>query len=155
MAKPQHTHTTSTVVDVPLETVWAEIRDIVKFAGIVLGSAAENLGWAGRSSVDRVPAQFSFNLPGGETMIEELVGRSDIDHCFQYRATGQVLQMIEYTAEVRLQRVTLPADRTFITYSRTFVLAPGTTEEQLGVLLGIMDAEMVALRDHFKRRPAA
>lgn len=156
MGRPEYTHTTSTVVDAPIATVWTEIRDIVQFAGIVLGGAVENLTWVTGATVDRVPAKFSFNLKGdNKVLVEELVGRSEIDHTIQYEANVQVLQMIKYWAEVRLQPVTLPADQTFITYTRKFVLEPNSTHQQLHDILGIMDGEMAALKTHFAAQPVA
>lgn len=155
MTHAYYTHTTTTVVDAPIEAVWAEVRDIVKFGGIVIGSAAENLQYASGATVDHVPAKFTFNLPGGPTLTEELTGRSDQDHVIEYRANVQVLAMVEYHAEVRLTPVTLPAGKTFIVYARTFRLAEGSGSDDLNMIRGIMDNEMVALRDHFARGSAA
>lgn len=155
MPESYYTHTTSTVIDAPIEAVWAIVRDLVKVVQIVVGSAAQNVMWRAGSSVDQVPAGFTFNLPGGPPIHEEVTGRSEADQVIQYRAHGEVLTMAEYRAEIRLHPVTLPAGKTFVTYSRTFRLITSAGPSDLAGLLGIMDNEMVALRDYFSQPSAS
>jgi hypothetical protein len=148
-----YTHTTSTVLEAPIDVVWASVRDIVGLVKLLLGDAAASVAWEDGGSVDRVPAAFTFSIAGGGPPFHEIVtGRSESEHAIQYRAAAPVLSMAEYTADLRLYRVTLPADHTFAVYSRRFSLLPGADpREQLPMLTGIMDNETVALRDHFAR----
>ena len=155
MPESYYTHTTSTVVDAPITAVWTVVRDVIKVVQIVVGSAAQNLMWLSGCSVEQVPAGFTFNLPDGPQIHEEVTGRSEADHTIQYRAHGEVLTMAEYRGEIRLHPVTLPAGKTFVTYSRTFRLTASAGPSDLAGLLGIMDNEMVALQNYFSPSSAS
>jgi hypothetical protein len=150
MSKAYHRYVTSTVLEAPIEDVWAVVRDILKVVEIVIGDAAHAVHWSQGASADQVPAKFQFKLADGTLIQEEVTGRSETERSIEYRANGVVLNMAEYAATIRLQPVTLPAGQTFATYERTFSFVPGVDPaEGLALVTGIMEGEMVALRQHF------
>ncbi|HYF62186.1 MAG TPA: SRPBCC family protein [Herpetosiphonaceae bacterium] len=155
MSNAYHRHVTSTVLEAPIEAVWAVVRDILKVVEIVIGDAAHGLRWTHGASAEHVPARFQFKLADGSVAHEEVTARSETEHSIEYRANGVVLTMAEYAAAIRLQPVTLPAGQTFVTYERTFSFIPGVDHaDALAMITGIMDNEMVALRQYFAKENA-
>ncbi|MDA1052050.1 MAG: SRPBCC family protein [Planctomycetota bacterium] len=95
----------SAVIDAPLETVWKVLRDFnalpswhprVAASRIEDGLTAEAIGCIR-----------NFQLTdGGETIREQLLALSDVEHSCTYSILDAPLPVSDYVATVRLRRVT-------------------------------------------------
>lgn len=142
----------STVLDAPLEAVWAVLRDFNghdRWHPAVAGSRLED----GRRS-DQVGAVRDFRLAGGERVREQLLSLSDRDHRFRYTIVESDLPLHGYVAEVALKPVT-DGDRTFWSWSSRFRPPPGRERELTDLVSqGVYEAGFAAVRALVERRPA-
>jgi NADPH:quinone reductase len=94
----------STIVNAPLEDVWAVLRDFNghdQWHPVVTASAIED----GAES-DRVGAVRNFQLSDGGRIREQLLALSDIETSFTYCILEAPVFLRDYVAQVRLRRVT-------------------------------------------------
>lgn len=117
---------TSTIIDAPVDDVWAMIRD---FNGHVLWhpAIAQSVIEDGRSG-DVVGAVRSFTLTSGESLREQLIALSDDIYSFSYRILSSDVPLLNYTAHVMLKPVTASA-RTYWRWWSSFDTPPGQEAE--------------------------
>lgn len=113
---------TSTVIDAPVDAVWALIRDFNSHLDWHPAIAASVLE-AGRAG-DAVGCVRAFTLVTGEALREELTALSDDDHSFSYRILTSDIPLLNYHAHVALKPVTASA-RTFWRWWSRFDVPPG------------------------------
>ncbi|MDA1266442.1 MAG: SRPBCC family protein [Planctomycetota bacterium] len=122
---------TSSVVDHPIEVVWAAIRD---FNGLpdwnpnVTASHIED----GRPS-DAVGCVRNFTLVGGGKLREQLLALSDLDHSCTYSILESPMPLENYIATLRCLPITDGA-RTYVEWVADFDCPP---EEEAGLIESI------------------
>ena len=137
----------STVIDAPVEQVWALLRDFDGFDGwhpaivaseIERGRPAEQVG-----CVRRV------RLGDGSDVREQLLGLSDADMAFSYCLRDTPVPLLNYVAHVTLAPVT-DGDRTFWRWEARFD-APVGQEQAMQALVsdGIFAGGFDAVRARF------
>ena len=138
---------TSSVIDAPLDAVWAVIRD---FNGLpewnpnVTESRIED----GRPS-DAVGCVRAFTLVDGGKLREQLLAFSDLERSCTYSILESPMPVEGYVATLRLLPVT-DGDRTYAEWSAAFDCPP---EEEAGLVEGIgqgvFQASFDALQERF------
>jgi len=113
---------TSTIIDAPINDVWAMIRDFNSHADWHPAIASSHIE-AGRAG-DSIGAIRSFHLVSGEALREELLALSDLTHSFSYRIVTSDVPLMNYTAHVALRPVTASA-RTYWRWWSRFETPPG------------------------------
>ena len=140
----------STVIDAPIDRVWAILRDFNSHTAwhpVVAESAIEN-----DEPSDQVGCVRNFTLKDGNRIREQLLALSDEEHVSTYCILDATLPMQRYVATLKLTPVTDGA-RTFAEWSAEFDCAEGRERELTehiggGVFQGGFDA----LKRHFGRR---
>ncbi|MBV9221210.1 MAG: zinc-binding dehydrogenase [Methylobacteriaceae bacterium] len=134
----------STVIDAPVDAVWALLRD---FNGhddwhpAVAASLIED-----GLPADRIGAVRAFRLADGSHLREQLIALSDRDRSLTYCLLDSPIPLMGYVASIRLKPVT-EGDRTFWTWESQFS-PPAGREEELArlVALDIYEAGFSAVR---------
>jgi NADPH:quinone reductase-like Zn-dependent oxidoreductase len=124
--------TRSTIIDAPIETVWAVLRDFNSHAAwhpIVARSEIE-----GGEAPDEVGCVRRFSLQDGARIREQLLSLSDREHRLTYCILDADLQLERYVATVRLKPVT-DQRRTFWHWQSTFRVPRGR-EQELAHMVG-------------------
>ena len=139
----------STVLDVPVEAVWATLRDFNghdRWHPIVADSMVEG----GRTS-DRIGCVRRFHLQDGSELRELLLTLSDADLAFSYCLLETPVPLFNYVAHVRLAPVT-DGDRTFWHWESR-VDTPAGREEELRRMVAenVYQSGFDAIRAHFAR----
>jgi NADPH:quinone reductase len=134
----------STIIDAPIDQVWAMLRDFNshdKWHPAVAISMIE----AGAPS-DMIGAVRDFNLADGSRLREQLLSLSDHDHSFEYCILESPLPLHGYMAQVKLTSVT-DGDQTFWQWRSRFQ-PPKHREKELikTVGEGIYDAGFRAIK---------
>ncbi|WP_224368931.1 SRPBCC family protein [Hyalangium versicolor] len=144
----------SAVLDAPIEEVWPVVRDLVRLLPLVFGEAVKGHGWVEGGSAENIPSRFQFTLqPSGETILEEVVGRSETEHSVTYRMIGQAVGITGYIATYQLRPITSEPGKTFLDWVRDFAVAPGNDPAKVAPFLaGLTAQEVVALKKHFAQR---
>ena len=132
----------STIIDVPVERLWAVVRDFNahdQYHPIVATSLIER-GYP----VDKVGCVRRFTLQDGNELREQLLGLSDFDMFCTYSILDSPMPLTNYVATLRLTPIT-DQDRTFIEWSADFDCTPDKEGELLsniggGVFQGGFDA---------------
>ena len=125
----------STILDAPVDRVWALIRDfnghdrwhpLVARSQIERGQPSDKVGCVRR---------FVLTL-------------SDLEQCYSYCLLDTPIPLFNYVAHVRLMPVT-DGDRTFWSWEGRFTTRPGE-EEEMARLVGeqVYDAGFAAIRRH-------
>ena len=107
----------STIIDAPIEDVWAILRDFNghdRWHPAVSSSFIE-----GGDPVDAVGAVRRFRLADGSELREQLLSLSDRERCFTYCILEAPLPLMGYVAQVALKPVT-DGNRTFWEWRSTF-----------------------------------
>src|SRR4029079_1606890 len=118
--------TRPTIIDAPIETVWAVLRDFNSHAAwhpIVAQSEIE-----GGGSPDQVGCVRRFSLQDGARIREQLLSLSDREHRFTYCIVEADVPLARYVATVRLKPVT-DRRRTFWHWQSTFRTPRGREQE--------------------------
>lgn len=138
------TVTRSTVIDAPLESVWAIVRDFNGHDGWHPAVARSELE-DGRTT-DQIGAVRSFGLGTGERLRERLLSLSDAAHTLRYAIVESEVPLREYVAQIQLKPVT-DGERTFWSWQSTFSTPPGR-ERELAALVGsgVYEAGFEAVR---------
>ncbi|WP_119390126.1 zinc-binding dehydrogenase [Taklimakanibacter lacteus] len=145
----------STVVDAPIEEVWALLRD---FNGhdtwhpAVTRSSIED-----KAPADMIGAVRAFQLADGSHIREQLLALSDRERSFDYCILDAPVPLMGYVAHVRLLPVT-DGEQTFWEWRSKFT-APGSREKALEKLVAedIYEAGFRAIKQLLrgKSKPAA
>jgi NADPH2:quinone reductase len=139
----------STVIDAPIERVWAVLRDFNshdRWHDVVAESRIEG---------DEAPTQVgcirSFTLKDGNRIREQLLTLSDSDHRSTYCIVEATVPLLRYVATVTLKPVT-DGDRTFWHWESTFATPPGRERElREMVARDVYEAGFENLRRHLAR----
>ncbi|HEX2539792.1 MAG TPA: SRPBCC family protein [Caldimonas sp.] len=138
----------STIIDAPIERVWAVLRDFNshdQWHTVVDESRIE-----GRDRSDQVGCVRSFSLKDGNRIREQLIALSDVDHVSTYCILEATVPLQRYVATVTLKRVT-DGDRTFWHWESTFATPPGRERElREMVASGVYEAGFENLRRHLQ-----
>jgi hypothetical protein len=142
----------STIVDCPVERVWAVLRDFNlhdKYHPAVRDSAIER----GFTS-DKVGCVRRFHLQDGSELRELLLTLSDADMAFSYCLLDTPVPLLNYVAHNRLVPVT-DGDRTFWHWHCRFD-TPAGMERRLyeEISTNIYEAGFAAVRAHLGLPPA-
>jgi hypothetical protein len=136
----------STVLDAPVEAVWAVLRDfngLDRWHPAIADSHIER----GYSS-DKIGCVRLLHLADGLEVREQLLTLSDADMAFSYCLLDTPIPLLNYVAHVRLAPVT-DGDRTFWHWQSRFDTPPGReTELRDLVSNGIFRAGFDAVREH-------
>jgi NADPH:quinone reductase-like Zn-dependent oxidoreductase len=122
----------STIIDAPIEAVWAALRDFNahdRWHPIVAESHVE-----GERAPDEIGAVRNFRLRNGARLREQLLALDDRNHTFTYCILDSPIPLIGYVAKVSLKRVT-DGNRTFWNWRSQFTAPPGL-ENQLARMVG-------------------
>jgi NADPH2:quinone reductase len=139
----------STVIDAPIERVWAVLRDFNshdQWHDVVAESRIE-----GNERGDQVGCVRSFTLKDGNRIREQLLTLSDSDHQSTYCIVEATLPLERYVATVTLKPVT-DGDRTFWHWESTFATPPGRERElREMVARDVYQAGFENLRRHLRQ----
>jgi hypothetical protein len=122
----------STVINAPIERVWAVLRDFnghESWHPAVAESRIEN-----ENPGDRIGAVRNFRLQDGGLLREQLLALSDREHSFSYCLLDTPIPLFNYVAHVALKPVT-DGDRTFWRWRSSFTTPEGQ-ESALQRLVG-------------------
>lgn len=136
----------STILDAPVEAVWAVLRDFNghdRWHPAVADSVIER----GRES-DRIGCVRLFHLEDGSELRERLLTLSDSEMAFSYCLLDTPVPLLNYVAHVRLLPVT-DGNHTFWLWESRFDTPKGR-EDELGQLVaeGIYQGGFDAIRAH-------
>jgi NADPH:quinone reductase len=138
----------STVIDAPIERVWAVLRDFnshEQWHGVVDQSRIE----AGEKS-DQVGCIRSFTLKDGHRIREQLLTLDDQQHKSTYCIVDATVPLQRYVATVTLKPVT-DGSRTFWHWESSFATPPGRERElREMVAQGVYEAGFDNLRRHLQ-----
>lgn len=141
----------STVIDAPIERVWAVLR---RFNGHVdwhpaIAASHIEQDWPD----DRVGCVRAFTLTDGGRLREQLLAHSDAERSFTYCILESSVPLLRYVATVRLHRVT-DGERTVWEWSSRFSTPPGR-EAALKDLVarGVYQAGFEGLRRYLAQGP--
>ena len=137
----------STVIDAPIDQVWAVLRDFnghERWHPAVAESRIEE----GRAS-DEAGCVRRFKLKDGAELREQLLRLSDREYSFSYCILESPIPLIDYVATVNLKPVT-DGDRTYWEWSSHFAVPEGR-ESELAALVGdgIYEAGFGAIQSMF------
>lgn len=144
----------STILDAPIEEVWPFVRDLVGMLPVLFGDGITDYRWLEGGSAEKVPSKFQFKLVAtGETVVEVVVARSELDHSLTYRMIGQAVGITDNVATYQLRPiVTGKHEQTFIDWVREFAVVPGRDPQETAAnFQAITKEETLALQRHFKR----
>ena len=138
----------STVIDAPLERVWAVLRDFSshdQWHDVVEQSRIE-----GGERGDQVGCVRSFTLKDGNRIREQLIALSDTEHTSTYCIVEATVPLLRYVATLTLKRVT-DGDRTFWHWESTFATPPGRERELSEMVAqGVYEAGFENLRRYLR-----
>jgi NADPH:quinone reductase len=139
----------STVIDAPIERVWAVIRDFNshdQWHDVVETSRIE-----GGEASSQVGCVRSFSLRDGNRIREQLLTLDDREHKSTYCIVEATVPLQRYVATVTLKPVT-DGDRTFWHWESTFATPPGQERElREMVARDVYEAGFANLRRHLER----
>lgn len=143
----------TTIVDAPIEAVWAVLRDFNghdRWHPIVAESYVE-----GERGSDEIGAVRNFRLQNGARLREQLLELDDREHRFKYCILDSPIPLLGYVSTVTLKRVT-DGNRTFWDWRSQFSTPPGL-EGQLARMVGeeVYDSGIAAVRALVEGRRAA
>jgi len=138
----------STVIDAPVDRVWAVLRDFNshdRWHDVVAESRIE-----GDERSDQVGCVRSFTLNDGNRIREQLIALSDSEHKSTYCIVEATVPLQRYVATVTLKPVT-DGDRTFWHWESTFATPPGRERElREMVARDVYEAGFENLRRHLR-----
>jgi hypothetical protein len=137
----------SSVLDAPVDRVWARIRDfnaLPRWHPRIAESQIEE----GLPS-DKVGCVRSFRLQNGDRIRERLLGLSDHELFCTYAILESPMPLENYVATLRLTPVT-EGDRTFIEWTAEFTCAPEVEEDLVnGIAQNVFRTGFDSLKRHF------
>ncbi|RST54250.1 SRPBCC family protein [Variovorax sp. MHTC-1] len=139
----------STVIDAPIERVWAVLRDFNSHEAwheVVEASRIE-----GNERSDQVGCVRSFTLRDGNRIREQLLTLSDVEHKSTYCIVEATVPLQRYVATVTLKPVT-DGNRTFWHWESTFATPPGMERELRDMVAqGVYEAGFENLCRHLQQ----
>jgi NADPH:quinone reductase-like Zn-dependent oxidoreductase len=139
----------STVIDAPIERVWAVIRDFNshdQWHDVVEASRIE-----GGEASSQVGCVRSFSLRDGNRIREQLLTLDDREHKSTYCIVEATVPLQRYVATVTLKPVT-DGNRTFWHWESTFATPPGQERElREMVARDVYEAGFANLRRHLQQ----
>ncbi|WP_326535357.1 SRPBCC family protein [Pseudorhodoferax sp.] len=139
----------STVIDAPIERVWAVLRDFNshdQWHDVVAESRIE-----GGERSDQVGCVRSFSLKDGNRIREQLLTLDDRQYKSTYCIVEATVPLQRYAATVTLKPVT-DGNRTFWHWESTFATPPGRERELRDMVAqGVYEAGFANLRRHLQR----
>ena len=145
--------TRSSVIDAPVERVWAVLRDFNSHDAwhpAVAKSHIEN-----GEAPDQVGCVRNFELRDGAKIREQLLALSDQDFISTYCILDATVPLRRYVATVSLKRVT-DGDRTFWHWQSTFETPSGREQEFVDMVgRGVYEAGFEGLRRYLRQGPRA
>jgi uncharacterized protein YndB with AHSA1/START domain len=143
--------TVSTVIDAPIEKVWARIRD---FNGLpnwhprMVKSEIE-----GGRHAHEVGSIRNFQIVSGATVREKLLAHSDEDRSVSYSIIETPQPISNHKATLSLRKVT-DGDRTYAEWTATFD-APAEEADKVaeGMAANVFQGGFNALKAHFAENP--
>ena len=140
----------SSVLDAPVDRVWARIRDfnaLPRWHPRIAESQIED----GLPS-DKVGCVRSFRLQNGDRIRERLLGLSDHDLFCTYAILESPMPLENYVATIRLTPIS-DGDRTFIEWTAEFDCAPEAEDELVtGIGRDVFQGGFDSLKRHFAGR---
>ncbi|MGR4870205.1 SRPBCC family protein [Variovorax sp. LARHSF232] len=146
----------STIIDAPIERVWAVLRDFNSHDRWHPAIEASHIEGGERS--DQVGCVRNFSLKDGNHIREQLLSLSEREHKSTYCIVEATVPLQRYVATVTLKPVT-DGQRTFWHWESTFATPPGRERELHDMVAqGVYEAGFEALRRHLRQgedlRPA-
>jgi NADPH:quinone reductase len=142
----------STVIDAPIERVWAILRDFNshdEWHDVVQTSRIE-----GGERSDQVGCIRDFTLKDGNRVREQLLTLSDSEFKSTYCIVEATIPLLRYVATVTLKRVT-DGNRTFWHWESSFATPPGRERELRELVAqGVYEAGFENLRRHLRHGPS-
>jgi len=139
----------STIIDAPIERVWAVLRDFNshdQWHAVVDESRIE----AGQSS-SQLGCVRAFRLKDGKFIREQLLTLDDVQHKSTYCIVESTVPLQRYVATVTLKPVT-DGQRTFWHWESTFATPPGRERELRDMVAqGVYEAGFENLRRHLRQ----
>jgi hypothetical protein len=125
----------SSVIDAPIEEVWAIARDFTGHwhSSVIVEPAIEE-----DLPSDRVGCVRAFKLQDGGALREILVGLSDERYEFSYRILESPLPVEDYIASVRFSPVTTTG-ATFGEWTVNFRVPPDREEDTVDTVRGVFE----------------
>ncbi len=141
--------TRSTIIEAPIERVWAVLRDFnshLHWHPIIADSWIE-----GGEAPDQVGCVRAFRLKDGNELREQLLTLDDRNYVSTYCILDSTIPLHRYVATVTLKPVT-DGNRTFWHWQSTFSTPPGRERELAeAVGTGVYEAGFAALREYLRR----
>jgi NADPH2:quinone reductase len=139
----------STIIDAPIERVWAVLRDFNshdQWHEVVEASRIE-----GGERSDQVGCVRSFTLRDGNRIREQLLTLSDREHKSTYCIVEATVPLQRYVATVTLKPVT-DGNRTFWHWESSFATPPGRERELRDMVAqGVYEAGFENLRRYLRK----
>ena len=152
IVKPKHTMYQTTVLEAGADTVWTEVRDVLKLVKILFGDTVGDLKWVDGGSPERVPSRYEFTMLHNQGLVQqEVAGRNEVDRTLTYRTVAPVLCLYDYVATYRIVPVTNDPGLCFMEYSREFMVTDDAEPEIVESLMAMMDHQISAVRDYFAK----
>jgi len=137
----------STIIDAPVEDVWAFLRDFNGHERWHPAIAASRI--EGQRKSDQVAAVRNFTLKQGGQLREQLIALSDREHMLSYCILDSPLPLFGYVATIRLKPVT-DGRRTFFEWSSDFETPIGREQDLMRLVgEGIYEAGFDAVKQAF------
>ena len=141
--------TRSTIIDAPIERVWAVLRDFNSHADWHQAVAQSRIEGGERG--DQVGCVRSFTLQDGNHIREQLLTLSDTEHRSTYCIVDATVPLQRYVASVALKPVT-DGNRTFWHWESTFSTPPGMERELHDLVAqGVYETGFENLRRHLRQ----
>src|SRR5262250_3374482 len=138
----------STVIDAPIERVWAVLRDFNSHDQ--WHEAVEQSRIEGGERSDQVGCIRNFTLRDGNRIREQLLTLSDTEHRSTYCIVEATVPLQRYVATVTLKPVT-DGNRTFWHWESSFATPPGRERElREMVARDVYEAGFANLRRHLQ-----
>jgi hypothetical protein len=138
----------SSVINAPIDEVWARIRDFNALPDWHPGVAKSEI--EGGVPSDQVGCVRVLTLGDGGVIRERLLEMSDLGHHYTYSILDSPLPVANYRATLRLRRIS-DGNRTFGEWSASFDADPPEKQADAESLLsnGVFQGGFDALKKHF------
>jgi Polyketide cyclase / dehydrase and lipid transport len=138
----------SSVIDAPIDQVWARIRDFNGLPGWHPGVAKSEI--EGGEPANQPGCVRVLTLGNGGVIRERLLEMSDLGHHYSYAILESPLAVADYRATLRLRQIS-DGNRTFAEWNATFDPAPPEKQAETEKFIsnGVFQGGFDALKKHF------